>query len=262
MHVFIFVYSSVCTLRSPQQKVLKSQGRVSAPPLRKRHPPFPTPCHPLLLCLRRPSAQTWLPTQALLLYPFPNWRSWVLGKPKKRRGRRGRCGRSRHHRQKWRQRSTFPWQWWHWRACWTPQNFLLWVLRDTGQGQDCRLNKVNPKNLQARQGYPLPPPFSQQVGRICVCVMTGVSKYPLWVKNRRAQCFQRVATVAQVFILGLSSVPCTIQTTWLILNPWALIDLDLPLSLDHPNFCYIYKKCHQTDPFSTKMVLFLDAVHG
>lgn len=135
MFLFMSVYAFVCILRSPPQKILKSQSRASTRDPRTRHP-----------LLRTPRARYWSLLQVLILRWFPSWRSQGLGRPRGSRGGRGWSGRSRHHRKKRQQWSTFPWQWWNWRACWTPQNFPPWVLRDTGQGQVSRLNKVNPKS--------------------------------------------------------------------------------------------------------------------
>ena len=45
-------------------------------------------------------------------------------------GLRGACRRAWLHLLQ--DRLRLPWQRWNWRVCWTPQSFLLWVLRDGG----------------------------------------------------------------------------------------------------------------------------------
>lgn len=129
----------VCDCRySPQQRVYKTQGNVSThPPVKTRLPAQQLLPHPKPQTSHYPQPQTHQQTLSYQSRPwsvqhpqtFPR-RMGLVHWPWGAVGLRGARHRARPHLlQDW---PRLPWQRWNWRVCWTPQSFLLWVLRDGG----------------------------------------------------------------------------------------------------------------------------------
>lgn len=142
MHVFkfglrVFVCDCWC---SPQQRVYKTQGSVSTHPVKTRLPPLTLLPHPKPQSPPHPqplSHQQTLPYQSqALLWPAPHPQTFPRRMGSVHCWPWGTVGLRGARRRAWphllQDRLRLPWQRWNWRVCWTPQSFLLWVLRDGG----------------------------------------------------------------------------------------------------------------------------------